>query len=326
MRFVLGLAAFIFTLNLSAQRVADFENYNLGPDEFLNGSDGLSLFESGNVSLRNTYDVGYDFWSGWAISSFTDTITPGFNNQYSAISGQGADNSTSYAISFASAPVTIGLNGSAAGGVVDGLWVNNSTYAYLSMKDGDSFAKKFGGETGDDQDYFLLSINKWLDDNLSSEEVLVYLADYRNIDNSNDYILKEWEWVDLSSLGNVDSLQLSLSSTDNGQFGMNTPAYFCIDNITTRDMTTSVDQVVNISEITLSPTLCSAYFKIYSHTEDIDKLVCFNQAGLIVRSEALQRNTRSTIIDCSDWSTGVYFIKVRLTNGEHVTKKISVIK
>jgi len=40
-------------------------------------------------------------------------------------------------------------------------------------------------------------------------------------------------------LGNVDSLQLSLSSTDTGAFGMNTPAYFCVDNIETKDASSS---------------------------------------------------------------------------------------
>ncbi len=31
-------------------------------------------------------------------------------------------------------------------GVVDSIMVNNTTYAYLSMRDGDDYAKKFGGE------------------------------------------------------------------------------------------------------------------------------------------------------------------------------------
>ena len=35
--------------------------------------------------------------------------------------------------------------------------VTNSTYAAISMRDGDSFAKKFGGGSGDDPDFFAVT-------------------------------------------------------------------------------------------------------------------------------------------------------------------------
>ena len=37
--------------------------------------------------------------------------------------------------------------------------------------------------------------------------------------------------MDLGSLGRVDSLMFALESTDVGEWGMNTPAFFCIDNL-----------------------------------------------------------------------------------------------
>ena len=58
-----------------------------------------------------------------------------------------------------------------------------------------------------------------------------YLADYRFADNSKDYIVENWEYVDLSSLGVVKSLEFSLNSSDAGVFGMNTPAYFAMDDL-----------------------------------------------------------------------------------------------
>jgi hypothetical protein len=57
-----------------------------------------------------------------------------------------------------------------------------------------------------------------------------YLADFRFADNSQDYILDSWGFVDLSALGTVDFLEFDLSSSDNGAFGMNTPGYFALDN------------------------------------------------------------------------------------------------
>ena len=55
-----------------------------------------------------------------------------------------------------------------------------------------------------------------------------YLADLRDAEKA--YIINDWRYVDLSGLGKVAKLGFELSSTDNGDYGMNTPAYFCFDN------------------------------------------------------------------------------------------------
>ncbi|MBN2270361.1 MAG: DUF4465 domain-containing protein, partial [Sedimentisphaerales bacterium] len=65
----------------------------------------------------------------------------------------------------------------------------------------------------------------------ATEPVTFYLADYRYADNSRDYIVDTWRYVDLSSLGPVKSLEFTLSSSDVGAWGMNTPASFVIDSI-----------------------------------------------------------------------------------------------
>ena len=57
-----------------------------------------------------------------------------------------------------------------------------------------------------------------------------YLADYRFSNNEEDYILNTWEWFDLSTLGAVNTISFSLSSSKNNNVGMVTPAYFCIEN------------------------------------------------------------------------------------------------
>jgi len=59
----------------------------------------------------------------------------------------------------------------------------------------------------------------------------IYLADFRFGDNSKDYISNVWNEIDLSDFGFVKKLVLSFSSSDTGMYGMNTPAYLCIDNI-----------------------------------------------------------------------------------------------
>ena len=61
------------------------------------------------------------------------------------------------------------------------------------------------------------------------EFVDFYLANFLG---SNSYIINTWQTLDLSSLAGAESLQFGLSSADNDPtYGMNTPAYFAIDNL-----------------------------------------------------------------------------------------------
>ncbi|MBM4092135.1 MAG: DUF4465 domain-containing protein, partial [Planctomycetes bacterium] len=112
-----------------------------------------------------------------------------------------------------------------------GAYFTNTTYAALSMRDGDSFSKKFGGELGSDPDWFLLKISGLNAGGGVTGTVDFYLADYRFADNRQDFIVDTWTWVDLSSLGEVSSLKFDLSSSDTGDWGMNTPAFFAMDDL-----------------------------------------------------------------------------------------------
>ena len=92
-------------------------------------------------------------------------------------------------------------------------------------------SKKFGGSEGTDPDYFLLKIKGI---GSTGEEVGVVefaLADYRFEDSASDYIVDQWTRVDLSSLVGARKLQFGLESSDVGEFGMNTPAYFALDQV-----------------------------------------------------------------------------------------------
>ncbi|HUT45289.1 MAG TPA: DUF4465 domain-containing protein, partial [Sedimentisphaerales bacterium] len=91
--------------------------------------------------------------------------------------------------------------------------------------------KKFGGDSGSDPDFFMLTITGKDIDGTVVGMVDFYLADYRFEDNGEDYIVDTWQYVDLTSLGEVMSLEFALSSSDVGDWGMNTPAYFVIDTI-----------------------------------------------------------------------------------------------
>jgi hypothetical protein len=223
------IAVVLMMVSGAMASTATFEDLPLAAESFYNGSDRAGGFTSGGLRFDNNYDVTFGSWDGFAYSNITDNTTPGWGNQYSAITGGGVGGSSTYGvgyIGFVEPPTTSLANAR----VFDGLFVTNNTYAYLSMRDGDAFAKKFGGVDGNDADWLLLTITGF---NGLTEVGAVdfYLADYRFADNAQDYLVDQWTWVDLSSLGDLTSLEFSMSSTDNGEFGMNTPAYFAVDNV-----------------------------------------------------------------------------------------------
>ena len=111
--------------------------------------------------------------------------------------------------------------------------ITNTTYAALSMLQGDDFAKKFGGATGDDPDFLRLAIHGRDATGAPTGSVDFFLADFRLSDNSRDYVIDEWIDVDLTGLGaNVKWLEFEMETTDVGMFGANTPLYFALDNLT----------------------------------------------------------------------------------------------
>ncbi|MBN2668070.1 MAG: DUF4465 domain-containing protein [Bacteroidales bacterium] len=196
---------------------------------YKNGSSGVSAFVSGDASFVNYYNATYGSWAGFAVSSATDNVTSGYSNQYSAITGSG-NGDENYMVSFVSS-----YSGSTyiklfSAQTVTSVNITNSTYAHNSMRDGDAYSKKFGGSTGNDPDYFLLSVKGYLSGTYT-DSTGFFLADFTNANNANDYIVDTWQNMNLSVLGTIDSLVFELSSSDNGTYGMNTPAYFCLDNL-----------------------------------------------------------------------------------------------
>ena len=187
-RFIVILCVCASFSSLHAQVLASFENFNLYPGQHLNNAAPEKGFRSGSIELPNFYDAEFDFWSGWAISADTNRTTPGFLNQYSAIAGKGAQGSSTYCVGYIYDPIIVRLQPQAIGKPMIGMYFNNSTYTYLSMRDGDAFAKKFGGESGKDPDFLLLTIKKYSGGAIDDDSINLYLADYRFPQAEKDYI------------------------------------------------------------------------------------------------------------------------------------------
>jgi len=307
MKKLFTLLLLIFGLGLNAQ--VYFEDSVL-PGEFLNDSSPDTGFVFDNLFFPNSYtDCGEncEFWTGWAISATTDVTTPGFMNQYSSIVGEGAQGSPAYAVSFAFDGSYVRLDREQTSGMltIPSIHVTNSTYAYLSMRDGDGAAKKFGGETGDDPDFFLLTIETYAEDVLQ-ETIPFYLADYRFEDNSQDYILDEWIEIPFAN-AEVDSVRFSLTSSDSGMFGMNTPAYFCAD-VFGNPLALSVKNNT-LSGVSLVNTLASSELIMNSELDKNADFQIFGLSGQIVQKGKINQGEQYLSID--NLPVGKYWIRVQ---------------
>ena len=201
---------------------------------------------------------------------------------------------------------------------INGMYVTNSAINYISMKYGDSYGKKFGGENGTDSDYLkLTAVGK--NGNTETGSVDFYLADFRSEYSCDDYIVTDWSWMDLSSLGEVSSIEFTLSSSDNGDYGMNTPTYFCLSGLSA-DTEATVPSAVEKEETQLSwsvyPNPAADYIRIKGSA--YEKVDVYTSNGILVRS-ALATDK----IYVGDLNTGLYYI--RITNNTY-TSTLKFIK
>jgi len=203
--------------------------FNGNRDETTN-DDGWS---ADGVHFGNRYNSAWGgFWSGFAYSNVNDPTTPGHTNQYAAITGTGWGGGGNYAVAYAGTAAFFDLP---SGFRPTSIAVTNTTFAYLSMRDGDAFSKKFGGVSGQDPDWFRLTFSGY--DQAGGSGNLVgsvdfYLADFRFADSSRDYLVNQWTAVDLTGLGAAASVRLTFAGSDMGTWGLNTPAYAALDNLT----------------------------------------------------------------------------------------------
>ena len=206
--------------NLENINKGDFEDITLEANSYwtADSNDGVNSFQSGDFTFESYKMVSEwgDYYYGFMVSNQTDTAFASYLDAYKSACG-GAHNGKNFGTwcaSFSGGDAVLLSKAS----TVAGCYLNNSIYAYNSMLNGDAYAKKFGAE-----DWFLLTITGFNGEQMTGT-VEFYLA-------KDGKIVNKWTYCDLRSLGEVTKLTFALSSTDNGDYGMNTPAYFCIDDL-----------------------------------------------------------------------------------------------
>jgi hypothetical protein len=319
-KFTLAFFALIMsTFAVKAQVVATFDTFSLlttypdtayidysQPNVDIGFTDGMGYFPC-------TYDTAFggSWLGGFSYSNMIDSATLDYMNDHSAITAVGYDSSTGYAVCFMgyAEPPYIRITDTAAqGDSVLGFYITNTTYGYKTVRDGYFSATAFGGVSGDDPDWFKLVIYGYNNGVIKPDSVEFYLADYRFINNADDYIVKDWTWVDLTSLGAVDSLTFAMSSSDTNQFGMLTPAYFAMDDFTTTQAPASIHNVAKHNAAKLYPNPATETLYVELNNSSIQQLKVLDVTGKLLMSQTVSANKEA--INISSLPSGTYYLQL----------------
>lgn len=318
------------------------------PDPVWSG--GYVDLNAGCLNFTHYADTSFGamtYWDGFTVSKTNvfpfpcDTICSdpcnGLQSQFSSITrgGVGGVNDP-YTVAyygyndmfFPENHTTLTLNSPST---ICGLYVTNNAYAVKSMKCGDGFAHKFGAG-----DWFKLTIEGFSGGS-STGTVDYYLADFTG---SNAYIVDSWKWVNLTSLGTVDSVAFYLNTSDVGQWGPNTPMYFCVDDIKVgtdpscgtcaatdnthgllqaRVNTQKVANDASVASVSVTPNPASTQITVQAKAGS--QLEIFDATGN--KKHSVKMTADKQVVSVSNYAAGVYILRVNY-NGR--TKTQSFIK
>ena len=305
------------------------EKIIMNPDTFYNGQDQAGGFSVSHLFFPNTYNATFESWSGWSVSSIYDNVSPGYTNQYAVFQEPLVSIPESTwnfeQVHFVNSGITNSIRSpyfddeeESIFGLVQlpvpvRFYITNATYAALDMRYGSGFSKKFGGESGDDPDYFRLLIKSISSSNHILHTDTIYLADYRFEENSKDYILKDWQMADIVSCDRVD---FELQSSDIGTWGINTPAYFCL-SLAQQELMSVEDY--SISSIQLYPNPTQQTLNIQAHS-NIQRIELFSLSGLIIQEMNCTTVSSFYKMDVSNLNRGLYYARVYTNDGISVSK------
>jgi len=203
----------------------------------------------------------------------------------------------------------------------EGVYVNNNPWPYYENINGGAFGAR---PLNQDGDYFKLIIHGLGENHEDNgKTVEYYLAQ-----NTNGTLIQStnWEWIDLSGLGEVSGIYFTMESTDVGEFGINTATFFCMDKLQVRTKDVSTNE--------------SAWskFHVYSHrntvyinsnvgtwhTTSIPMVEIWDMTGRLVHRTTIHEGNTAITLSVAD---GIYNVVVRGRDlARHVSTKVLITK
>ncbi len=314
--------------------IATFEKFKLKEN---------SVFGRENAGIYSFADNGFIFrytvapLNGAIISNNTNNTEYGdYNHTSTAITGKGVNNSKNYLVMSKMENIYTDSKSAAKptakpkktnpririyspnnqGQQINGVYVTNTTYAMSAMEKGMGLDAKFGGEQGTNKDWFKLTAvgynNKTLTDSVG-----FYLADFRFDNSAEDYIVKDWQYVDLSKLGKITEVEFRLSSNKKNINGETSLDYFCLDNLNEQCATGLTEKKAKIN-INIYPNPVVSDLFIDSPFK-IKYIVITDVNGKIVKT-VNKPNSKKLTVD--NLKKGMYIVRVVGNNATSITKFI----
>jgi len=296
--------------------IATFEDNHLEPESYWRGleDDGESKFYSGSYSFTNTHYPSMDYWGGFGYSNVTDTsFDPNeyLTHQFRSVVGTGAEGSDTYSIVYTmGARTRIDVIHSEEGMTIPGVYLTNAAYTLNSMQNGDSFA----GDPFKEGDYYKLTF-KGTTATKATNTIEYYLADYRSANEAEHYMITDWKWFDLSCLGDIISLTISADGSRKGIYGLDTPAYFCMDNLGAISPNLVGVDTENVNNLHVYPVPASDILNIStSYTDYVVNI--YNLQGQVVKT--ISKQTGQVQLDVTILPAGNYILELISTEGRQI--------
>jgi hypothetical protein len=310
--------------------VTDFESFTLSPNSAYSPTTSAS-FQTPSASFQYVYNSNFQLWAGgFAYTNINDSVTGNFSNLYGVRVLRGYTNSAIYVVGQDRAVIK---TTAVPQTTVAGFYITNTTYAYKSMAKGDAFARKFGDTTGTRSgttipqgsypDYFKVIVKGYKNGAMKNDSVTAMLADFTFTNNSLDYILSSWKFVNTASIGEVDSIQFFMRSSDMSFGFINTPTFFAIDNFATGKINFTGTEKYNEDELAAAiypnPFQSWLTIKLHSFFDTPAAMKLIDLDGNIIITTSLIRT--ETTFNLDDLSSGIYILEIS-SGDKKITKKI----
>lgn len=220
-------------------------NYGLTYDADFNQVWGYSFF-NGGLAVANYHDMteatymnqlsvyntsspsGGNFLVAFSSSTVLDISNATFSD-YSGCAKVYITDEKGYYVKNPGTDTSV--TGDSESAYFDSVYINNTTYDFLTMKNGNNYANALNEEN---QGWFKVQFIAFDDDDPNAMPVghtEAYLANFRK-GLADDYygIIDTWTEVDLSMLPECSILVINFAGSDVGEYGLNTPGYCALDN------------------------------------------------------------------------------------------------
>jgi hypothetical protein len=275
----------------------------------------VDSFVSGSFIFPNYPNMAWSSWNGYGYANDPSNVFNSWVDQFRTVVGGGAANTEGYGVAYYSAwsinnDMSIIVSTSDEGLTVPGMYITNSAYTANSILNGDGWNPKF---TKENQDYYTITFVGYDAAYEETGRVAVNLADFRDAD-TDGFVLTSWQWVDLSTLGNVNFIDAEFSSTQLSTV----PTYFCFDELgATRPI------LDDVKAPAADATLIQAYAGCLSviGVEGAYNLNIYSIDGV---KRAAHRLNGDNTISTANLAHGNYIVEIVADNGTKSVKKLAL--